>query len=304
MTSPLEINAARTVQTTTEKHVHQKRDHHQPPEFPDSLSKSEKRPFEDFSPSKPSLPELRVLKAVMEARDASQRTLSLTADALDLSQDELKALLVEKAEKLKEVCERTQSMGIWDTLRKIGSAILGAVTAFLGITIFATGGSTLLGGALVVSGVLSLANLAFTDSGVWDWMAEKVAGDNEDKKKKISALLPCVIGLVACGLGLASLGAFGAVWTLPTMPRALAMVQMAANFLTISGTVGGQVSHAKVSMSQAALHDLQTKMSQNHHQVDRLSDNVEQIMEQEAELTRSARSLLNLTIQTKQALLV
>jgi hypothetical protein len=45
-------------------------------------------------------------------------------------------------------------------------------------------------------------------------------------------------------------------------------------------------------------------MSRNQHEVDRLSENIELIMEQETEMTRMAKSLLNLSIQTKQALLV
>jgi hypothetical protein len=304
---PTDINPLRPTQVAAQEQESSqiRTDKHQPPDFPDSMSTAKDDPrLSEFTPSKPKLPELRAIYAVMKARDTSQATLGLNADGLEIAQNDLKSTLTERAEKLKEACERAQSAGVWDTLRRVGAMILGAVSAFLGLSLFATGGSTLLGGALVVAGVLSLANLAFADAGIWDWMAEKIAGDNEEKKKKIAFLIPCVLGVLACGLGLASLGALGMWGALPAMPRALVVVQTAANILTIAGTAGGQISQARVAMSQADLQELQNKMSRNQHEVDRLSENIELIMEQETEMTRMAKSLLNLSIQTKQALLV
>lgn len=297
---PIDSITSREVRAQPLGPVQTIRENHQPPEFPDQLSQAETSRPEGFTPSKPKLVELRVIQALMQARDAGQKTLNLTADALEISQAEMHDLLTEKTLKLKEACERAQAAGVWDTLRRIGAAILGGITTLLGISVFVTGGSTLLGATLVVSGVLSLANLAFADAGVWDWMAAKVT-DDEDKRKKIAVLLPVVIGLVACTAGFAGMGA---AWTLPTMPKALVMVQMAANILTIGGTVAGQYSHAKVNMSQAALQELQNKLSMNNFEVDRLTENVDMMTEQQAELTRAARKLLNLTIQTKQELLV
>lgn len=286
---------------------------HQPPLFPDTLNSavSEERP--DFTPSRPLLAspmevqktlcsELRLINVVNNARAASQQSLQLGGDRLEIHKGELKTLLSEKALKLREVCQKTQTASTWETLRKIGTAILSAVSVFLGLTLFSAT-SPLVAGALITSGTLALANLAFTDAGLWNWVAEKLAADNEEKQKKIAALIPCVIGLTACGLGLIGFGAFSAWGALPAAPKVLTLFQTAANILTICSTIGGKITEASVALSQAELVDLQHKVSMHNHHVEKISEDMEEIMKNEVESHRLAKTILDLFHQTKQPIM-
>lgn len=286
---------------------------HQLPLFPDTLNPAVGAERPDFIPSRPLLalpaevqktfcPELRLINAVNGARSESQHTLQLGTDRLGFHKSELETLLFQRALKMREVCEKTQTANTWETLRKIGTAILSAVSVFLGLTLFSAT-TPLIAGALITSGSLALANLAFTDAGLWKWVAEKLAADNEEKQKKIAALIPCVVGLTACGLGLIGFGAFAAWGALPAMPKTLTLVQTAANILTISSTVAGKIIQASVSLSQAELVDLEHQLSLHNHHVEKLSEDMEEIMKHEAESHRLAKNILDLFRQTKQPIL-
>ncbi len=282
--------------------------HHQPPHFPDTLAKGAPNTTSlDFSPSKPhlpSLPEMRAIRAMERLHEAGERKFHVHIGEFDAKLDELDAWQAQSLETLKEKCQRTQETTMWETARKIGAGILGVVSTFLGLSIVTTGGSALIGGALIASGIISIANLAFTDAGLWDWLAEKLAGDNEEMQKKIATLIPCVLGLIAAGLGMAGFGALARWGALPVAPQALAIVQMIVNLTTIVTTIGGELSQARVSLSQSSLIDLQGKIALHSHEVDLLNEQLEEVLEQETQSYRLAKSLLNLTIHTKQALLV
>ncbi len=277
---------------------------HQPPHIPDTLSKAPSSTKKDFTPSRPSLcMEMRLINTVGKARDVSQESLAVSSTNLASYQKDLEDITAKKIEKLQEKCEKTQSVHVWDTLRKVGSAILGAISAFFGLTLWSAGASTFVGAALITAGVLSLANLAFTECGIWKWIAEKLADDNVEKQKNLARILPTAVSLVAFGLGLAGIAAFGLWGALSATPKGLAVLQNAANFLTITGTAGGKISQGRVALAQADLHELQHSLSVNGYHVDKLTENLEQIMKHETEAQQAARNILNLSIQTKQAIL-
>ncbi len=276
--------------------------HHQPPQFPDTIGQARPAPT-DYQPSRPNLLELRLLGTVERLRQANEDSLLIAEDRFEIAKADLQKLLRERSEKLKEAAEQTQAAGVWDTLRKIGAAILAAVSAFLGLTLFSAGGSALLGGALIVSGSLALANLAFTDSGLWDWMAEKIAADDEEKQRKIAAAIPFVINVIACGAGLAGFGAFAMWGALPAAPRALAVLQIAANFLLVGGTAATKISQARLSLSQADLQELKHKLGENHHYVEELSERIEDILKHETDTFKQAKNILDLSRQIHQSIL-
>lgn len=289
---------------TAHEHERARSQSHQPPKVHDTLGVAPQPLKTNFTPSRPELPfEMRLIKTVNRARDVSQDSLHNTAKGLEIHQQELDDLTKKKLEKLREKCEQTQAAGVWETLRIIGAAILGAISAFFGLTLWGVGASTFVGAALIASGVLTVTNLAFTEFGIWNWIAEKLADDNEEKQKKIAAILPTVVTIVACGLGFAGMAAFGLWGDLSAVPKGLALLQTVGNVLTIGGTAAGKICQARIALSQAELHQLQHKLSEHNHYVERLTESLEQIMEQETQTQRLARTLLNLSTQTKQALL-
>jgi hypothetical protein len=279
---------------------------HQPPHVPDRLSSVQvTRPLpKEYSPSKPELPELRMIQTMGKLHDTGAYKFRIHLDEFDAHTKDLDQLLAKNLESLKEKAQRTQTNSYWDTLRRIGTGILSVVSTFLGLSVISAGGSTLIGGALIASGIMSLANLALTDAGLWDWVAEQLAADNQKEQERIAALIPCVVGFMAGTVGLAGFGAYALWGAMATAPRILTVAQTAANLSTMTAAIGGEVSQALVSQSQASLIDLQGKLALHGHRVERLLQGLETALQQETQTYRIARDILNLTIQTKQELLV
>jgi hypothetical protein len=80
----------------------------------------------------------------------------------------------EEAKQLEEATQASQQVSFWGILGDVSSSITSAISFFFGFSAISAG-SPAVGGVLIVSGVLSLSNLAFKHGQVWDFVADHVA---------------------------------------------------------------------------------------------------------------------------------
>lgn len=254
-----------------------------------------------FTPSKPTLanPAIRAVNVLDSVYTQGQRILDLNCRALEEEQQNISQLCQENIGKLEEAAKRSQEAGVWDYLQKIGSAVLATISIFLGVSLTATA-ATFIGGALIGAGMVTLSNLVLTEAGFWDWVAAKLASNDEELEKKIRTLVPCMIGLMANGVQFLALGSLAIFGTLDLATQALLVGQVIANVASTTTAVGGQISQARVAWSQGALTDIQGKISTSRHEVELNTDNIENVMSRHSQAHRHAQKIIDLTIETRR----
>ena len=163
------------------------------------------KPLPDWTPERPVLthpndlppPRSSVYRLLAETENSRclgneiLETLSLRVSQI---KEKINEITTELTKKLKEAAERAQESVFWSLLKKVATCLLSAVSIVLGISLVASGGGALVGGAMIASGILSLANFALSESGLWDTIAQQLSRGNEDLKRKLQIILPPVWG--------------------------------------------------------------------------------------------------------------
>lgn len=180
---------------------------------------------------------LRVEGAMKKLQQCNQ--MALAHDFKQFDELEKQMLL-----KVKESAAKTQDWNFWKFLQDVGALFISAANTVLGCFFLSSTSSTLIGSALLASGILSIANFVFTHSDVWDALAKKMAGEDETLQKKIRSLLPATIALIstACALG-GSVGA--ALSSSLEFSHLIAIAQTASNLIQGSFTISAAVQESR-----------------------------------------------------------
>ncbi|MGC2596403.1 MAG: hypothetical protein WA347_08995 [Rhabdochlamydiaceae bacterium] len=181
----------------------------------DSLGSMEGNPGPVWTPERPtlmtpdSLPifngtssEYRLLAATEESRNLGDTIIDTLGVRLQNIKLKIREISADNIQKLKENAKRASESGFWSILRKIATSLLAAMSLVFGIALVASGGGALIGGAMIASGILSLANFAMSETGAWDWVVKQLSGDNEERRKMLAMALPGAVGIIAGGIGL------------------------------------------------------------------------------------------------------
>lgn len=212
-----------------------------------------------YNTSKPVLTPLwETIDNVERLEKATDRYTAQKQTQIDQSFKRIQAFQLEEAQKLEEAYEASENVSFWGILEDIGSTIMSAVSFFFGFSALATGGA-LIGGALIVSGVLSVSTLVFKHAKGWDWIADQVAGDNLQLRKAIVTYLPVAVGITAAAMG--AYGAWGA-WHYAPMEgskKALAILESAASLAKGITAFGSGKAAAHYKTANAEFSALQTK---------------------------------------------
>lgn len=111
---------------------------------------------------------------------------------LEAAVDELKSLSGQIQNNWQQIVENmqkntawTQQTDMWSTLQTVGAYILSAYSVAMGGTIYASG-SPVLGATLIAAGLLSTTNIALTEMGGWNYIAEKLAKENKELQEQIT----------------------------------------------------------------------------------------------------------------------
>jgi hypothetical protein len=266
-----------------------------------------KKEEQSYTPTKPRLgggPVYRFITLSDRLYKAGEQTVELQAQALDLEEKELAELVRAHTEKLQEAAKRAQESGVWSYMQKIGSAILSTISIFLGISLGATAATAAIGTALVAVGIFGLAHLAFQEAGFWDWIAEKIAQDNEELKRKIQTYVPLVIGLLVNGAQLAAFWAFPVYSALDLPAKILLIAQTLSNSATIVSAIGGQVSEALVAKAKADALSLQGDMQISKYEVERITHGIEMALSSQTEAYKAAKHIVDLTVEANHQILL
>lgn len=241
-----------------------------------SLKSSSKPPEPEISSHngemiKPQLspnPLLRYLTVNNEMITVAEKMTEFNIGEVEGERKELEALRAKQIERLHESLKAEDYSGFWGVLSKIGSMVLGAISTIVGAFFLTSGAGTIVGGAMIASGVLSIANLTLEETGGWDWIVDKLAKEDEEFRKTLRLLLPAGIGAI-CGItGLGS--AFFGWESLNSLGKLITVAQTAANFIAGATTAAQGVFSAKTSIAQAEHLELSREVYEKEECLDEL----------------------------------
>lgn len=265
----------------------------------------EDRASAPYIPTPPKLAGSSALRLIA-AKECSQKLgddlLNIMTTRLSQSKDLIRSISAEQVAKLRESAERVRSSDVWSTLKKLATCLLSAFSTVIGISILATGGSAMIGGAMLASGILSIANFAMCETHSWDWVAKQLTEKIEDQKK-LAIFLPAAVG-IACG----AVGIAGAGWQIATnsslfMTKIMSIAQASLSIFDAATTFGKGQADARLLWTQADLSDIKGKMTIEEAECEALLKGIEGCLSSSRAASTAAGRAVQKIIQTNNSLL-
>lgn len=209
--------------------------------------------------------DLRLLALSESTHNTGELVLSMLNERLRLVRSELQSASTAMIQKLRGSAEKAKVSEAWGILNKIATTLLSALSMILGTALVSSGASVWVGGAMITSGILSLANLVFNELGAWEFVSQQLAQDNAESQKKLAKVLPMAVGILSAGVGLA-----GAGWGVGTQgirffEEIVYLAQAALTIFNSTTAFGKGVADARLIWAQASLSSsqaVQTKEQQ------------------------------------------
>jgi len=277
----------------------------------DSINSSNTQPIELPSfdrpvlppPGKPAESSLTVLSyihAVNGFQNFGDQYLKTKSAALASTNKEIEDLNAKDMERMRDAAEKASTSAVWSFLKKIATCILAAISVVIGISLVATGGGAIIGGAMIASGIFSIANLVLSEAGFWEWVAKKLANDNEDKRKKIAMILPAVVGIASGVIGI--FGSVGSVvWSsLNLMQQALVIAHAIFGVVDGATTIGKGVADGRVLFAEADLAKSRLETILARYKSENISKAVEEVLNYLGAVQEKASSMLKMIVQSNQ----
>lgn len=252
-----------------------------------------------FTPSRPELYSASVYRTLrnlekLYAVGSKMQTRQMTD--VDRLQGEVQELNKQNAEKVRESAKRAQESGIWSYLQTIGGYIITAFNTIFGCSLYSSGNTTA-GALLIAAGVISLANEAMVNWGAWDWLAEQLAGENEELARFLSFALPGACALLAAGLSFGGMSdALGAWNHLDNTQQLLLIMQVALSLGKGVTSVGKGISDYRLQQSKIDLTNIECALTLNEKELEMLTFEMERIMKMVSSSTESAQKIIQLAI--------
>jgi hypothetical protein len=237
--------------------------------------------------------EYRLLAATDESRNLGDAILGALGTRLQNVKLKICEISADNIQKLKEAAQRASDSSFWSTLHKIATCLLSALSIVFGISLVATGGGALIGGAMITSGILSLSNFAMSETGAWDWIAKQLSQDNEERRKMLAWILPCAVGVVAGGIGIVGAVQSVASGALQFAEKALSIAQTALTIFNGITTFGKGNADARLIWTQADLSKIQGELTVERTNFDTVMREIESSMND----FRAAKSKMKKMIQ-------
>jgi hypothetical protein len=263
-----------------------------------------------YQPSKPRLSppncaiEYKVLSSLDNISEVGGGWLQVQNNMLDDCSEKIREIQKQNIEKLNEAAKNAQKNDLWSLIKKVGAFILAAVSTVFGISLMATGAGTVVGAAMVTSGIMTVTNIAFSETGVWDWVAEKLAKDNKELQKKIATFLPCAVGVVSAVVGLAGSGAALAWTSLSLVQKGLLIIQTALNLAEGTLTVVEGVNDFKSLRTRADLNEIKRNLFVQQNKLEKITGGMEKYMKLISHATDEAAKAIKLSISGKQKIII
>lgn len=262
----------------------------------------------NWKPERPTLihpsvlSDYRMLAATEETRNLGNFLIDTLGVRLKTIKSDIQAISNEHIQKLKEAAERAQSSDWWSVLKKIATCLLSAVSLVFGIALVGTGGGALIGGAMIASGVLSLANFALSETGSWDWISKALSNDNEELQKNLKMILPAAFGVLAAGMGIVGSGYSLATGAVQFAEKAAFIAQTALSIFNSVTIFGKGQADAQLLWTQADLTSIQghltaarTKFDSTMHEIEGCLKDISAF---KSKAKKAVQMLANSNIQT------
>lgn len=246
------------------------------------------------------LSELKFIAAMTSFRQFGEDLISCIAGRLEAFKLKMQEISLEAAERLKEAAERAKESGFWSLLKKIATCLLSVLSIVLGFSLISSGAGVFVGGAMIASGLLSVANLTFSEAGIWEWVAKKLAGEDEEKRKQLAMLLPTAIG-IASGL----IGVFGATGAailtgVNLLDKAIFIAQAGLALFQGATTIGQGYANAQLLWAQADLSETRAEINVGKQLIDMLTSWLDDFIKQLGAARKKTSQYLNLATQSNQ----
>lgn len=248
----------------------------------------------------PTLSELRFLAAMEAFRSFGDKLISNLSLRLESFRLTLQELSAENLQKLKESAEHAKSSNVWSMLQKIATSLLSALSIVIGISLVATGAGALVGGAMIGSGIVSLANLLLTETGIWDWIAKKLAHEDEEKRQLLAMILPASVGLLAATIGIfGSAGAFA--WSgINFLDKAILIAQTSLALFDGATTIGKGYADAKTLWLEADQINTKSKITVEQEMIDNTTRSIENILDGLSATHAKSTQFVNMAMRSNQ----
>ena len=203
--------------------------------------------------------------------------------------------------KLKEAAENTQSANVWSLLKKIGLSLLSALSVVMGISLIATGAGTLVGGAMIGSGIISLANMLMSEIGVWDWVAKKLAHEDKERQQMLAMLLPLSVGVLAGVIGV--FGTVGAcTWSgINFLDKIILIAQTGLTIFDVATTIGKGYTDAKTVWLNADLTDEKGKITIEREMIKKTTNSIENVLGELKMAHEKSAQFVQMAIRSNQS---
>lgn len=249
---------------------------------------------------KPTCSELKFIAAMATFRSIGDGIINSVADRLDLFKIKLQNLSAEAAQKVREAAERAADVGFWALLKKIATCLVAALSIFVGGALISTGASPLVGGAMIGSGLLSITNFTFSEAGIWDWVAKKLAGEDEQRRNQIATLLPTILGISSALIGIFGVTGATMLTGVQWMDKAIFIAQAAlATFQGIT-TLGKGVADSRLTEAKANLSEKSAEITAGRSNVETMNDTLSQFLESTSHMQRSAAQFVQLALRSNE----
>jgi|GEM_PF-5087407 hypothetical protein len=147
--------------------------------------------------------ELTLLQLHQEMHGLEKTLMEQPLKQLERQRKEGFRLTEQEVQKVVAAAQAAQTSVAWSTLSQVSSCILALFNIFAGGTLLSMQVDTTSGAALVASGFLTLATMAISEK-TWNWVAELLAGESEQKKERLLVILPMIISMMTLLLNAAA----------------------------------------------------------------------------------------------------
>lgn len=265
-----------------------------------SLSPSvQSKPFE---PSKPVLenPTYKALQFyVTRLEPVVDRYSVLKESEIERDFDRIENLHRDQAVKIEEANKAQKDVTFWGILEDIGSSITSCVSLFFGFSAVSAGAPAI-GGALIASGVLSVTNMVFKHTGLWDWTADTLSCGNEPARHAIRTYIPPAVGITSAALGIYGTYAAWSYTALNGIEKGVSLVQSTANVATAITAYGGGMSQYRFKNIAADLETLRSKGDLFRLSLEDCVDDIKEYHERHARIHSTLADIIKETQQTIQ----
>ncbi len=248
----------------------------------------------------PNVTELRFLAAMETFRSFGNQILSTLGIRLETFRLQLEEISADNLQKLRESAEKAKASDFWSLLKKVANSLLSALSIVIGVSLVATGAGSLIGGAMIASGILSITNMLVSGSRVWDWLAKKLANEDEDRRKMLAMFLPMAVGLLAGVIGIfGSAGAFA--WSgIEFAEKAVLIAQGTLGIIEGVTTIGKGCADANLIWSHADLTEVKSEMTIKRYLIDNTMRSIEGVLDGLNSAHNTAKSLVNMAIRSNE----